>query len=217
MTELLNNLDAQLLMAVNSMHTPVLDTFMRIYTGKWIWAPLYLSLLWYLRCRMGWRKALLVLLAIIATIAIADQTCSTLLRPIFQRPRPSHSDNPLLAGLHIVNGYRGGSYGFPSCHAANSMALAMWFVLLGRMRSPVCYMLVFWAILNCYTRMYLGVHYPGDLLFGTTVGISAAAPCYCALRFATDIPRISGRRASQIPLATFGLTFLAIAVYAAIV
>ena len=91
MIDFLNNLDMQALLAVNSHHAAVPDIFMMAYTGKLIWAPLYLALAWFVWKRAGWAHAIVIVLAIVATIALADQTCATLLRPIFERLRPSHS------------------------------------------------------------------------------------------------------------------------------
>ena len=82
---------------------------------------------------------------------------------------PANPENPIVDLVHIVNGYRGGSYGFPSCHAANSFGLAMYVVFLFRKRWLSVFIIT-WAVLNCYTRIYLGVHYPGDLIVGGIIG-----------------------------------------------
>lgn len=167
--QMLDQVDGQMLLWLNSMHAPLMDRFMMLFTGKWVWVPFYAALLYYLCRRFDPRRVLIYALSVALCITLADQTCSTLLRPIFQRMRPANLDNPLSQWVHVVDGYRGGHYGFPSCHAANTMALAMFFSLVSRQRCLVLFMYG-WALLTCYTRMYLGVHYPGDLLFGTLIG-----------------------------------------------
>jgi hypothetical protein len=122
-------------------------------------------------------------------IALADQACSSILRPIFERPRPSR--DPGIADLvHIVNGKRGGMYGFPSCHAANTFALACFIMLLFKNRALTTFFML-WAIVTCYTRIYVGVHYPGDLLFGTIVGFAAGAVTYGIYRFCLRVDGIA--------------------------
>lgn len=95
--------------------------------------------------------------------------------------RPSNPDNPLSAAVTVVNGYRGGRYGFPSCHAANTWALTALLIPVLRNRLSTA-SLILWAVLNCWSRMYLGVHYPGDILAGTAVGIAAGLLVLSATR-----------------------------------
>lgn len=127
--------------------------------------------------------AVLFILGLIAAVALADQTCATFLRPYFQRLRPSNIDNPLSQFVTVVNGYRGGSYGFPSCHAANSFALAT-FLKLAVKRPVFTAFILIWASINCYSRMYLGVHYPSDILAGAVIGVAYGAFAYYAVVFA---------------------------------
>ena len=110
--------DKELLLFLNSMHTPFGDKFMWVYTGKYTWIPLILSLLFVL-FRKNWKEALLVCVALAITITCCDQFASTLCKPYFARLRPAR-DPELSEFVQIVNGYRGGRYGFISSHAANS-------------------------------------------------------------------------------------------------
>lgn len=169
-------MDTDLLLFINGMHNTFFDSFMSSYSGKLVWIPLYASILYVIFRNFSWRVALLCVVAVALTITFADQVCSSAIRPTVERLRPSRA--PELDGLvHIVNGYRGGRYGFPSCHAANTFGLACFLGLLLRKRWLTVYM-VFWALLTCYSRAYLGVHYPGDLLVGALVGSAGAFLMY---------------------------------------
>ncbi|MGN1239605.1 MAG: phosphatase PAP2 family protein, partial [Paludibacteraceae bacterium] len=130
------------------------------------------------------QEALLRLLIIFAGFAVAvglsDFVSSGLIKPWVCRLRPTHE--PALAGMvHLVNGYTGGLYGFVSSHAANTMACALLFSLLYRNRYATVGLML-WVALNCYSRMYLGVHYPGDIIGGLLVGAVLATLTYAALR-----------------------------------
>lgn len=119
---------------------------------------MYASILYVLLKNFNWKITLCCLTAIALTILFADQVCASLIRPAVERLRPSNPANPISDLVHIVNNYRGGRYGFPSCHASNSFGLAFFLVFLFRKRWLSLFILL-WATLNCYTRIYLGVHY----------------------------------------------------------
>lgn len=180
MIDFLNNIDSQIYLFFNGMHHPLMDTFMTLFTGRFVWIPLYLALAGLLLKGFGVKLGSLYILAIGAAILLTDQTCATVLRPMFERLRPSNPENPLSQFAILVNDYRGGRYGFPSCHSANSFALATFVCCLIK-RPKIQAFMIFWAILNSYTRLYLGVHYPGDLLAG---GIIGAAFGYLSYRVA---------------------------------
>lgn len=209
MIQILQSLDEQLLLLINGLHAPVMDRFMYAFTGRWIWVPMYMALAWYLLRSLGRNKGIMCILFVGLAAGLADQTCATLIRPVIERARPANLDNPLSAAIHIVNGYRGGAYGFPSCHAANTFALATFFGWLNR-RSPLTVMLFVWAIANCYTRMYLGVHYPGDLLAGAGVGMGSGSLCYMGARSLIRLPRLSATAFIKPVLAVAGVILAAI-------
>ncbi|MDE5553585.1 MAG: phosphatase PAP2 family protein [Muribaculaceae bacterium] len=177
MLETLQNIDSSIFLFFNGHHNPFFDSFMSLYSGRYIWIPMYAALLIVMLRRFPIAKVLLLLVGIGTTIFIADQLCASVIRPIFERMRPSNLSNPLSELTHIVNGYRGGPYGFPSCHAANSFALATFAAIMLRQRGFTLFILT-WAAINCYSRIYLGVHYPGDLIVGGLIGAAVGMIWY---------------------------------------
>jgi undecaprenyl-diphosphatase len=179
----LAGVDQQLTLWLNGMNSPFFDNFMSLYSGKFIWVPMYVAILYVMLRNYHWRTVLLCVVGIALTITFADQVCSSLIRPIVARPRPASPDSPVSDLVHIVNGSRGGHYGFPSCHAANSFGLAVFLMLLMKRRTLNIFMFS-WAIINCYSRIYLGRHYVGDIIVGALVGsVGAYVIFYIVSRF----------------------------------
>lgn len=186
--------DTNIFLALNSLHCSFLDTFMYIFSSRWVWVPAYVLLAAMLVRMKGWRTGVFIVLCTAAAVALADQTCATFIRPAVQRLRPANPDNPISHLVHIVDGYRGGSYGFASCHAANTFAFAMTIALIVRTRFMTLTVFL-WALLNCYSRIYLGVHYPGDLTVGAVIGSIYGAVMYGVYRFGViHIPFLSDYR-----------------------
>lgn len=146
-------------------------------TGKWIWVPFYISLLVAIYLAYGWRTMLLMGVMTTLAITLSDQVCASLIRPLVERMRPSNINNPLSDFVHIVEDYRSGRYGFPSSHAANTFALAALTSLLFR-RWKYTIFIYLWALIICYSRIYLGVHYPGDIIVGLIIGSFFGSLCY---------------------------------------
>ena len=170
MIEYLNGIDADALLAVNGLHDMFQDAFWWMVTAKWSSLLLVLALAWIL-LHQNRRHALLVLAMLVLSILVADQVSSGLIKHLVERLRPTH-DPSLESMVHVINGYRGGLYGFVSSHAANSFAVATLLALVMRHRVVTLSMFT-WALLQCYSRVYLGVHYPGDILGGIIVGVLA--------------------------------------------
>lgn len=165
-------LDREWLLYLNGFHSPVMDAIMFWITRTEMWVPMYLLLL-FLVVRYYKRDSWIILVGLAISILIADQTTSHFMKPFFARLRPSRE--PGLEGMvHLVNGYTGGLYGFASSHAANTFATALFCFSVLRFRYGWTWLLFLWAGLMSYSRIYLGVHYPGDIIVGTLVGILAA-------------------------------------------
>jgi len=173
MIETLDGLDQQLMLWMNYDGGTFLDAFWYILSQKFSWIPFYIAIIAVMiidaRNERNWKQLIPLILFTALIITAADQLASGLIKPLVQRPRPSHADD-IMNELHYVNEYYGGAYGFVSSHAANTCALAVWISCLYRRRSVWIAMFMF-AILNCYSRIYLGVHYPGDILCGAFIGI----------------------------------------------
>ena len=211
-------LDTDLFLTLNALHTAYLDPFMKLYSGKLIWVPLYASLVYVMWRNLSWRQLLCSLICVALVILFADQMSATFIRPVVARMRPANLDNPIAPLVHIVDGYRGGRYSFPSCHAANTVGLTLYVALLLRHRGLTFFM-VTWAIITCYSRIYLGVHYPGDLLVGAVVGAVGALLMYTLYRRTTHYispipqPVTTPLRHAQLPIAVGLATILIIALY----
>lgn len=194
MIEFLIELDKKIFLALNGFHAPWLDPVMLLITDTFVWLPLYAGLLFFIFKEFkkgGW----MVLLGIALTIVIADQVTSTIMKPYFARLRPSHEPS-LQEFIHLVNGYKGKKFGFASSHAANTFGAATFFFLLFRKRFEWIWVLFVWASLVTYSRIYLGLHYPGDILAGALVGALAAWAGYKLFRW---LQQLSQKRSARLP------------------
>lgn len=208
-------IDSDLLLAVNGMHSRFFDFFMPVCTDKLVWIPLYLSLLYILFRNMSFKTAMLCLVCIALAAGLSDVISSKALRFAVMRLRPSNIENELHNLVHIVDGYRGGRYGFPSSHAANTFSLAVFMVCLYRCRT-ISFFMVFWALLNCYTRLYLGVHYPGDILAGAVLGSLLAVAFYFAFRKISKYKVGRNPKSALVPVWVGLGTILCILTYSAV-
>lgn len=137
-------------------------------TNQLTWIPFFLFII-YILSKNYKRQTLWILLGVVIAITLSDQLVSGIMKPLFERLRPSHSPD-LEVMVHTVNGYKGGLYGFASSHAANSFGLAMFLWRASRDKIKWIWVMFVWAVLFSYTRIYLGVHYPGDIITGGLLG-----------------------------------------------
>ncbi len=182
MLDTLISIDQSVLLFFNSMHCDALDPIINFLSrNRLIWLPLYLLIIYFMVRNFGWRRGLIYVAGAAIAVGLADYICASVIRPEVQRLRPSNPDNPVSEFVHLYRNYRSSKFTFPSCHGANTFALATFTSLVFRRRS-VTIAIFAWAIFMCYTRMYLGVHYPGDLLAGAAIGSLIATGCYYAAR-----------------------------------
>jgi len=158
--------DQQLFLFLNSANSPFWDRIMNVLSMKVVWAPLYIGILIYLGIRYR-RSFWVLLLFIILAVFLADRV-SVFIKYAVDRPRPCHETS--LQGLvHMVNGVCGGMYGFVSSHASNSFNVAFLSLMFIK-RKWYTVLIIIWASIVSYSRIYLGVHYPGDVLGGAILG-----------------------------------------------
>lgn len=167
--------DKQLTLFINSFYSDFWDVVVYLFTSKLIWVPLYVSLMWMIFKRQGGRGLVTVGFIVVAVV-LADQLTSGLMKPLIGRLRPSH-DDLLQYMVHTVNDYRGGLFGFASSHAANTFVVAAFVAYVVR-HGLLSFSLYSWALLNCYGRIYQGVHFAGDILAGALIGIVIARILY---------------------------------------
>ena len=192
MLEELLHIDTEILLAINGWNAPWADSLMWIVSEKTTWIALYGLLIGLLINKyprassqaVKWLRKVpvcaVMIVVIVLAVGAADFIASGILKDLVARPRPTRV--PELEGvLHLVNNYRSGQYGFVSSHASTTMACALLFSLIWRKKIATVGLML-WVAMNCYSRMYLGVHYPLDIIGGLLVGALVAVAGYALLR-----------------------------------
>lgn len=190
MLDELIQLDTTITLGLNGSNSILMDYIMLMITSTLTWIPLGLFLLWYVYKNYGQRTLLFVALGIGLCVLCSDQVASGIFKPLVERWRPTRDPN-LMYVVDVVNGYRGGRYGFFSSHAANTISVALFLSLFFRGR--VAFLFIVWSLLNCWSRIYLGVHYFGDVIVGLLWGTIVGFGVYKLFRY------VSGQQADKDP------------------
>jgi undecaprenyl-diphosphatase len=169
MLELLNSIDTKALIWIHqNLHNAFLDGVFVLLRNKITWLPLYIFLIAFIMLNFGKRGVLWVLFFIFAA-ALADSVSSKLLKPQVQRVRPCHTEG-VAEELHVLISC-GGRYGFVSSHATNHFALAAFFFFtIGRLLKKWKWVAILWATCISFAQVYVGVHYPFDVICGAILG-----------------------------------------------
>lgn len=205
---ILQTADSTVFLTVNSLHNNYFDSVMWFISGKMIWIPMYASLLFVLLKNYPYKVVLKILLAMGIIFFFTDCFTSQVIRPWVCRLRPSNLDNPISHMVHIVDGYRGGRCGFPSNHASNTWGLVFFMAYLLRNVWLTCF-LSLWGLVVCYSRMYLGVHYLGDLLMGILLAFIITSTVFYILKTKNKI-QFQAKHYLYIPISVGSSIFLGI-------
>lgn len=173
--------ERDLFLWLNNSHNVFWDSFMWIYSNKMTWIPLAIVALVLFTYRTKYKYSILFIICIALVFTLCDQLSANLIKPIFGRFRPTHHPD-FEKWVLIVNDYRGGRYGFISAHAANGFGIAMFMSLVFKYRW-LTFTLFSWALLTCYSRIYLGVHFISDIIGGMLLGLLVGYLVYILLQF----------------------------------
>ena len=166
----LSSFDSDLFLYLNGLHAGWMDKVMLLVTDMWVWLPLYLLLIYWTVRQYG-KRCWWVFVAVGLLLLCTDQLSAHVCKPLFHRLRPCYNTD-FQDLIYLPKGMAGGQYGFVSSHAANTFGLAAFLIpVLKRFRPWTAIVLLLWAFVSSYSRIYIGYHYPGDILCGALLGI----------------------------------------------
>ena len=191
MIDFLHQLDQSTTLFINEFHIGFSDSIMQMFSNRWAWTPMYIFIVYMLFRRLGWKKAVIIILSTVLTVTLCDQIAGIVKNSV-DRLRPCYDEKMLQHGLHILEA-KGGHFGFFSGHSANAFGFAVCTIIGFRNdHKHTCnayrtWVLV-WAAMIGISRVFVGKHYLGDVLVGAAIGAAigycvGALTRYCIKRF----------------------------------
>lgn len=185
MLDILENIDRAILLAINNAHHPLLDSFFWQASAGWIFAPVWALVIWYFYRQKGIKFLATAVLCVGMVLLVCDRTTEFVKHSV-KRYRPTHNLE-IKNQIHVVNDYRGGKYGFFSGHSSNNTGVTVFlFLILTQLKNRWRFFIFLVPPIIEYSRMYLGVHYPSDIFFGTLDGILWGIVFYKVFQYLCD-------------------------------
>ncbi len=182
MLQTIDAFDKLLLHSLNGSGSVFIDHVAIMLTNGLTWIPLYAVLLILVVRNSVRRSQVFLILAMVAVaLLLSEGVADGIVKPLVMRPRPV-ADSSMRGVVAVINGYVPGGYSFFSAHAANTFTIATFLSLVLRNRQ-FSYIMVLWALVNCWTRLYLGAHYPSDILVGILWGIASGSMAFALYRY----------------------------------
>ena len=186
MFEYLETLDRKLFLLINQNNFELFDVLMPLYTYKFTWVPFYIILIILLYKKHGIKSLYIIFPLIILAVGLSDATCNIFKYGI-ARYRPCHNlEINNLVKIYAKIGHEkphcGGKYGFVSAHSSTSFAIAFLFSIFYKNKRAT-YLIFIWAIIMAYSRIYVGVHYPADVIIGAINGLLCGGVIYFIYKY----------------------------------